>query len=183
MSVDTPDRPPPRPHHLKFKYAVVATALRSPSELVARCEQPDELLALWHAIGSDLDERLEPTGLSARNVGDAQRPVLMIMLPAPERPNEAYYLCAVPRSATIDRDGSLFIPDPSGPLELRIFGMERSMLPDGGLIGFVVEWTNAFRHNYDAPDNASPSAFWKAILEVFAGTRSPIHSMAIQTGN
>jgi hypothetical protein len=103
---------------------------------------------------------------------------VMITLPPPERPNEAYHLCALPTTACHGADGGLFLPDlePAAELALRIFGLERSMLADGSLIGFVVEWTAVDRFNYDAPDNASPGAFWKAILEIVAGTRKAIHT-------
>ena len=177
----TAERPPPRPHHLRFKYALVQRALQAAPELVDVCTRPGGLLALWSELGAALpdEDRCPDTGLGAQNVGDAQRPVIMITLPPAERPNEAWFMCAFPKPATLDDKGALWVPDPTGPLELRMFGMERSILPDGGLIGFVVEWTRAYRHNYDAPDNASPGAFWKAILEVVGGTRAAIHTMAI----
>ena len=50
------------------------------------------------------------------------------------------------------------------------------MLPDGGLIGFVVDWTASRRRNYDTPDDPSPGAFWEAVAQVIAGTRRPIHT-------
>ncbi|HEY5924670.1 MAG TPA: hypothetical protein VIV11_23485 [Kofleriaceae bacterium] len=177
----TVERPPPRPHHLRFKYALVQRALQHAQELIELCTSQGGLLALWNEIGAEQPEaeRCVDTGLGAQNVGDAERPVVMITLPPAERPNEAWFLCVFPKPATLDDKGALWVPDPTGPLELRIFGMERSMLPDGGLIGFVVEWTQVYRHNYDAPDNASPGAFWKAILEVVGGTRKPIHTMAL----
>lgn len=175
----TTDRDPPRTHHMQFKYAVVAHALEKASELIAF-----DLVTLWDAIGAALpeDERIPSTGLAARNAGDAVHPVLMITLPPPERPNEAYYLCAIPANAEPDGKGGLHLPDPEGPLRLRIFGMERSVLPDGGLIGFVVEWTTLYRHNYDAPDDPSPTAFWRAINEVVAGTRKTVHTTNRQHG-
>ena len=177
----TDERPAPRAHHLGFKYAIVRRALRNARELIDICTRPGALAALWDSVGVELveGERLTGLGLSARNVGDAQRPCIMITLPPPERPNEAYFLCVFPSTARLDNEGSLFVPDATGPLELRVFGMERSMLPDGGLIGFVVEWTHAFRHNYDAPDNRSTAAFWKAILEVVGGTRASVHSASL----
>jgi len=166
---------------LRFKYAIVRRGLREARRLVEICTKPGELEALWATVGEHVvqGERYDGAGLVARNVGDPQRPVIMITCPPPERPNEAYFLCVLPTTARLDNDGSLFVPDPTGPLELRVFGMERSMLPDGGLIGFVVEWTQVFRHNYDAPENPSPAAFWKAILEVVGGKRSSIHSQAM----
>lgn len=171
-------RPEPRAHPLRFKYALVTLALDTARELVNLCATPGALAELWERIGSDLpaEDRCDGGGLGARNVGDDVRPVVMITLPPPERPNEAYHLCLVPMSAHLQPDGSLFIPDPGADLRLRVFGLERSVLPDGGLIGFVVEWTAADRFNYDAPDNGSPGAFWKAILEIFGGTRAAIHA-------
>ena len=171
-----PDREPPRAHAMQFKYALVARALDRPDELVALCASG--LDELWDAIGAALPEpdRIAPTGLAARNVGDAVHPLVMITLPRPERPNEAYYLCAVPTNAKPDGKGGLNLPEPDDGLHLRMFGMERSVLPDGGLIGFVVEWTEMYRHNYDAPDDPSQAAFWRAIIEIVSGTRSSIHT-------
>jgi hypothetical protein len=179
MTTTTTDRDPPRAHHMQFKYAVVTHALEKPAELVTM-----DYALLWEAIGAGLpdDERIEPAGLDARNAGDAAHPVLMISLPQPERPNEAYYLCAVPANAQPDGNGGLNLPDPEDGLRLRIFGMERSVLPDGGLIGFVVEWTSLYRHNYDAPDDASQAAFWRAINEIIAGTRKTVHTTNRQHG-
>jgi hypothetical protein len=175
----TADRDPPRAHHMQFKYAVVNRALEAPSDLVTF-----DFLTVWEALGAGLPEpeRIASTGLAVRNAGDAQHPVIMISLPAPERPNEAYYLCAIPSNARSDGKGGLDLPDPDGPLHLRIFGMERSVLPDGGLIGFVVEWTEMYRHNYDAPDDPSQAAFWRAIIEVVVGTRKTVHTTNRQHG-
>jgi hypothetical protein len=182
--VTTPERPPPRAHHLQFKYQLVEIALTNGPAFVELCASEDKLAALWNDVGANTVEAERCDGTPrAQNVGDAQRPVLMITMPPPERPNEAYFLCAFPKAARLDDKGGMWVPDPDGPLELRIFGMERSMLPDGGLIGFVVEWTPVYRHNYDAPDNGSPGAFWKAILEVVGGTRASVHSTAISPSN
>jgi hypothetical protein len=171
------NRQPPRDHHNRFKYAVVSRALHHPTELV-EIATLDGIVGLWNQIGAGLavEERHLSTEITVRQLGDATKPVVMISLPPPERPNEAYYLCLISAAATIAADGSLFIPESADPLSLRMFGMERSVLPDGGLIGFVVEWTREIRHNYDAPDNPSLGAFWKAILEVFAGTRASIRA-------
>lgn len=173
------DRDPPRAHPMQFKYAVVTRALEQPSELVTL-----DPLELWDAIGAGLPEaeRIASTGLVMRNAGDAMHPVLVISLPPPERPNEAYYLCAIPSNAQADGKGGLDLPDPEGGLHLRIFGMERSVLPGGGLIGFVVEWTALYRHNYDAPDDPSQAAFWRAIIEVVAGARTTVHTTNRQHG-
>lgn len=176
---ETTARPPARAHHLRFKYALVTRALEEPSSFVELCMSPSALAELWNAIGSALpeEERIDGRTLAARNAGDLDHPVLMVTFPPPERPNEAYHVCALPMTARPDANGSLHIPDADGPIALRMFGLERSILPDGGLIGFVVEWTAAVRHNYDAPDNASPAAFWKAILEIFGGTRVAVHTL------
>jgi hypothetical protein len=170
---------------MQFKYALVARALARPRELIELCSSAAGLAALWDAIGRELPEaeRCDGSRLAVRQLGDASRPVVMIALPPPERPNEAYLLCAVPAAAYLKPDGSLFIPDPADELALRMFGLERSVLPDGGLIGFVVEWTASARLNYDAPDNASPGALWKAILEIFGGARSAIHSIPFELGD
>jgi len=182
--MSTVERPPPRAHHLRFKYALVNRALEAPRALVSLCGSPTELAALWEATGVGVDEaeRCDGTGLAARNVGDPLHPVIMVTFPRPERPNEAYFVCVVPAAGRLGDDGSLIVEDAPGEPELRVFGLERSMLPDGGLIGFVVEWTTTRRYNYDAPDNGSPGALWKAILEIYGETRKPVHTASRTPG-
>ena len=171
------DRPSPRKHHQDFKYAIISRALHRPKELVASCTV-EGLTATWNAISAALssEERIAPEGLGVKILGNAEGPVFMIMLPPPERPNEAYYLCIVPAGSQVEGK-QLFPPrGPEGTSCFRVFGLECSMLLDGGLIGFVVEWTASRRRNYDAPDDPSPGAFWEAVAQVVAGRRRPIHT-------
>jgi hypothetical protein len=39
-----------------------------------------------------------------------------------------------------------------------------------------------YRHNYDAPDDPSQAAFWRAIIEVVVGTRKTVHTTNRQHG-
>jgi hypothetical protein len=171
------DRPQARQHHQYFKCAIVSRALHRSKDLVASCTA-EGLAATWNAIGAALpsEERIAPEGLAVKILGNADGPVIMITLPPPERPNEAYYLCIVPAGSQVE-GMQLFPPrGPEGTSCFRVFGMERSMLLDGGLSGFVVDWTASRRRNYDAPDDPSPGAFWEAVAQVIAGTRRPIHT-------
>ena len=156
------DRPTSRKHHQDFKYAIISRALHQPKELVASCTV-EGLTATWNAIGAALpnEERIAPEGLGVKILGNAEGPVFMIMLALPERPNEAYYLCIVPAGSQVE-EKQLFPPrGPEGTPCCRVFGMERSILLDGGLTGLVVDWTASRRRNYDAPDDPSPGAFWE----------------------
>jgi len=171
------DRPSPRKHHQDFKYAIISRALHRPKELVASCTV-EGLTATWNAISAALssEERIAPEGLGVKILGNAEGPVFMITLPPPERPNEAYYLCMMPAGSQVE--GKRLFPsrEAEGTSCFRVFGMERSMLLDGGLTGCVVDWTASRRRNYDAPDDPSPGAFWEAVVQVIAGTRRPIHT-------
>ena len=53
--------------------------------------------------------------------------------------------------------------------------------PDGGLIGFVVEWTREIRHNYDAPDIANIAITNELYEEAFAIFKKfDVNSSAVQ---
>jgi hypothetical protein len=182
---DAKTRPPARAHHHRFKEAIVTRALAEPARFVETCTTREGLEAFWQEIGgalteADRSDRRDSAGLDAKVIGDLTAPVVMVTLPPPERPNEAYYLAALPTHARII-DGSLRLPAPGITNQhFRVFGMERSVLPNGGLIGFVVEWTGAMRRNYDAPSGPSQGAFWAAILEVCSGTRPSLHAMEMR---
>lgn len=172
-----PEHSAARKHHVAFKYALVQRALHRPAEFLALCND-GALKALWHELGAPLasEERCSANGLGVKLIGKAEAPVIMIMMPPPERANEAYYLCTVPAGSRVEGDNLVPPQGPEATACFRVFGMERSMLSDGSTIGFVVDWTTSRRRNYDAPSDSSAGAFWGAITQIVAGTRRPIHT-------
>src|SRR5262249_37108569 len=169
------DRATPRKHHQDFKYAIISRALHRPKELIASCTV-EGLTTTWNAIGAALpsEECMPPEGLGVKILGNAEAPIFMIMLPPPERPNEAHYLCIVPAGSWVEGQ-QLFPPrGPAGTSCFRVFGMERSMLLDGGLTRFVVGLTASRPRNYGAPGEPSPGAFWEAVANLDPATPPPL---------
>ncbi len=177
-----------REHHRCFKYALVTRALVEPARFLAETTTAEGATALWTEIGdsiADEDERLPAAGMSVRVLGADKAPVVLFTLPPAERSNEAHFIAIVPAAART-HEGALIAPIDDGstaPTRFRVFAMERSMLPGGGYIAFVVEWTGTRRRNFDAPQDPSQNAFWDAVLEIFAGTRCAIHSVEMVLGD
>jgi hypothetical protein len=170
------ERPLPRTHHHDFKYRLVRLALEDAEQFAGICRDVATLRAEWDRIGETVPERIVGDGLAALAVGR----LVMVTLPTPDRPNEAFFVCGFPAAATI-RDGDLFVPhDAAGPY--RVLALERSVMPNGGFVPFVVEWTKSVRHNYGPPNALSQRSFFGAIVEIVAGKRARLASTPLAPG-
>lgn len=92
-------------------------------------------------------------GMAFRRVSDLEmtiadvcgRPAALVQMPAPERPNEAFFLCAV---LLTDSDPTVWRPD----VQARVFTLEASFERNefGREIGILCEWASDGKHKNHA---------------------------------
>lgn len=165
---------PRGPHH-RFKWYVVSAALLDGPAFAARYATTEglaRLATLWAIANAEFpaEERIAFDGLAIEAHGDPASPVMFVMLPAPERRNEAFSITMIPTTAT--------------PLEFRVFAIEKAVFPKTGEpLVFLVETTATARRNFgpprdDAANDASRGAFVTAVLEICNGDRAPLSTTA-----
>lgn len=161
---------PHSPHH-RFKCYVVSAALLDGPAFAAKYAAGDgaaRLAELWTLANAEfpVDERIASDGVALEAHGDPASPVMFVMLPAPERRNEAYSIAMIPTTAA--------------PLVFRVFTIEKAVFPPtGDPLVFVVETTAIARRNFgpprdDASNDASRDAFVTAVLDICDGNRAPL---------
>jgi len=90
----------PRPHHYAFAHREVPRAAREfGADIVAAAAAGTlDLTRVWDGVGGSLppEERLPSDGLWWRHRETPAGGALLVGLPAPRRPAEAYYLLVLP---------------------------------------------------------------------------------------
>ncbi len=167
----------PRGPHQRFKWFVVSEALLDAPAFAAKYTAEagaGHIAELWDAANTEFPpaEWIAPVGLMFEAHGESTTPVMFVTLPAPERRNEAWSIAMLPTAAIV--------------LELRVFTLERAVLPKtADELVFVVETTKTARRNFGPPNSELPhdrsrGAFVTAILEICDGERQPLHTTAIE---
>lgn len=96
-----------RPHHYAFAHRELPRACREfGGDLVAAAAAGTlDLVRVWNAVGEALPpgDRLPPDGLWWRHRDTPLGAAVLVGLPAPQRPAEAYYVLLLPpRTATLE---------------------------------------------------------------------------------
>jgi len=140
----------PRRHHYLFAHRELpSAAFRFGADLVSAARDGRLTLdTVWVRVGEGLPEpdRLTPEGLSVSCRRLQDRDVLLVTLPAPQAPTEAYFAAIV-------------VP------ALRYFTLEDAYRPvDGARYTVLGEWTDAGIHvNHGAGPPPEPEPFLAAI--------------------
>ncbi|MFD3745967.1 hypothetical protein [Nocardia sp. NPDC058633] len=145
-----------RTHHYQFAHRVLPDlALRIGGRMVTD-EPPngftEHLTGLWHFVGERLDdgERLPSDGLSADRIDSAGLRLLLVVLPPPVAPAEAYFV-------------GIALADAAD--SVRVFTLERAALqvPGGSTATMLGSWSERGHFNLGPGPRPDPDAFVAAI--------------------
>lgn len=150
----------PRHHHYLFAHRELASAAhRFGADLVAAARDGRLTLAtVWDRVGETVPEpeRLPSTGLATSHHPLERHEVLLVTLPAPDAPTEAYFTAVT--VSTVDG-------------QLRYLTLESAYSPvDGARYTVLGEWTDNGSHiNHGAGPEPRPELFLAAVRREVSG--------------
>ncbi|RKE16845.1 hypothetical protein [Streptomyces sp. TLI_171] len=152
----------PRPHHYRFAHQVLADLARTlgPRMLDAEPEQGfgPGMATLWTNYGEHLPaaDRLPSDGLTANLITLGSHRLLVVALPPPAAPAEAYYTAVV---------------QPGGADHCRYFTLELAANPFTRETYTVLgEWADGSHLNLGPGPASDLSGFLTAVVELLAGS-------------
>ncbi|SDT83201.1 hypothetical protein SAMN05216371_8015 [Streptomyces sp. TLI_053] len=150
----------PRPHHYRFAHKVLADLARDlgPKMLDSEPEQGfgPALLSLWNGFGERLPaaDRLPGGGLRADLITLGRHRLLVVVLPRPAAPAEAYYTAVV---------------QPGGADHCRYLTLELALNPFTGKPYTVLgEWADGSHLNLGPGPAPDLSGFLTAVVDLLA---------------
>ncbi|MFJ8435895.1 hypothetical protein ACIQ9P_31795 [Kitasatospora sp. NPDC094019] len=150
----------PRPHHYRFAHKVLADLARDlgPRMLDSEPEQGfgPGLVALWNNFGEQLPpaDRLPSEGLNADLITLGRHRLLVVVLPRPAAPAEAYYAAVV---------------QPGGADRCRYLTLELALNPFTGEPYTVLgEWADGSHLNLGPGPASDLSGFLTAVVDLLA---------------
>ncbi|MFJ9456496.1 hypothetical protein ACIRST_15545 [Kitasatospora sp. NPDC101447] len=157
----------PRPHHYQFAHRVLAGLARDlgPKMLA---HEPDHgfsagFASLWNDVGGRLPDgqQLPSDGLKAELITLGPHRLLVVVMPRPIAPAEAYYTAVV---------------QPGGADHCRYFTLEHAMNPFTGEPYTVLgEWANGSHLNLGSGPAPDLSAFLSAVVTLLTEAE-PVHA-------